>query len=131
MFEPGEIYRFSYLWSWQKEKGEESGRRARPVCLVLRLPVPAGSLFLFPITTKRPEPEQAFLAIPKQELANSGLDGPCWIILGEYNRSEADDVYDFESIEPIGRFSKEFFHKVLFAIKAFSATRRITEIRRT
>lgn len=131
MFEPGEIYSFSYLWSWQKEKGEESGRKSRPVCLVLRLPVPADRLFLFPITTKHPEPERAFLMIPKHELANSGLDGPCWIILDEYNRSEVDDTYDFESLEPIGRFSKRFFNEVLYAIKAFSANQRITGILRT
>jgi hypothetical protein len=71
------------------------------------------------------------LTIPKHELANSGLDGPCWIILDEYNRSEVDDTYDFESLDPIGRFSKSFFNEVLYAIKAFSAKQRIVGIRRT
>jgi hypothetical protein len=36
MPEPGQVVRFVYLWKRQATVGEESGRKARPVCVVVR-----------------------------------------------------------------------------------------------
>jgi len=36
MLEAGDVVRFHYLWTRQAAKGEESGRKARPVCVVVR-----------------------------------------------------------------------------------------------
>jgi hypothetical protein len=131
MFEPGGIYRFSYLWSWQSDRGEETGRKTRPVCLILRIPAPSERLFLFPISTKRPPDDHASIKIPEKEVRLAGLYGPSWLLLGEYNRTEASNLYDFESLEPLGSFSHAFFQEVLLAIKKTSAKKRLREIKRS
>ena len=50
MLERGQIVRFHYLWARQADAGEESGRKARPVCMVVRAPGNPGAVYLFPIT---------------------------------------------------------------------------------
>jgi hypothetical protein len=36
MFDKGQVVRFHYLWNRQALEGEETGRKARPVCVVVR-----------------------------------------------------------------------------------------------
>lgn len=131
MFEAGGVYRFSYLWSWQEKRGEESGRKIRPVCLILKSPDPGGALFLFPITTAQPDEGRFALPIPLAERKSIGLQKPCWIVLDEYNKAAESSTYDFESIEPIGRFSEQFFQAVLAAIKSAAPEIRIRAVNRT
>ncbi len=111
MFERGDIARFNYLWARQAEAGEESGRKARPVCVVIRLPGTPARLFLFPITTQPPGATRISIAFPEMERRRAGLDAPCWLILDEYNRIEVDNAYDFESIRALGRISPAFLKK--------------------
>ena len=43
----GDVARYSFLWSDQYERGEETGRKARPLCLVIPLRSAAGTLAVF------------------------------------------------------------------------------------
>jgi hypothetical protein len=131
MFEAGRIYRFSYLWSWQERQGEETGRKIRPVCLILRTPEPDGALFLFPIATVQPSEDRLALSIPAGERKSAGLEMASWIVLDEYNRTEDCKVCDFESPNLIGQFSGPFFQTILSAIKAAGPGRRIKAVIRT
>lgn len=47
MFERGQVVRFHYLWARQANAGEESGRKARPVCFVVRTPGNPGAVYSF------------------------------------------------------------------------------------
>lgn len=130
MFERGDIARFNYLWAREAKKGEESGRKPRPVCVVIRLPGTPPRLFLFPITTLPPAASRIAIAFPEMERKRAGLDQPCWLILDEYNRIEADKAYDFESVRPIGRISPAFLRKIAERIQSAATQGRLTSISR-
>ena len=59
------------------DAGEESGRKARPVCVVVQAPHVPGAVFLFAITSKAPVAERLFLPISQIECRRAGLDFPC------------------------------------------------------
>ena len=73
MFERGQIVRFYYLWKRQADAGEETGRKARPACIVVRTPNNPGAVFLFPITSQEPDPERLFLPFGEMECRRAGL----------------------------------------------------------
>jgi hypothetical protein len=131
MFTRGGIYNFSYLWAWQEEKGEESGRKVRPACLLVKAPVPSQALYLFPITTTEPDSARLMLPIPHQEIAGAGLGRKCWIILDECNQTSADSAFDFESLLPIGSFSTVFLKRIALAIQQGAQNQRITTVKRS
>jgi len=112
MFDAGDVVRFHYLWKRQADAGEETGRKARPVCVIVRTSAVPGVVFLFAITSRIPQDERLFLPISQIECRRSGLDFPCWIILDEYNRVELDKAFDFESTVPLGSFSPAFLKKI-------------------
>jgi hypothetical protein len=125
MFEPGDIVRYFYLWARQADAGEESGRKARPACVIVKTPATAGALFLIPITSQPPEPARAWIAIPEIECRRGGLASPSRVIVDEYNRVELGQDYDFESQAPIGRFGSAFMRRIAEEIKATAAERRL------
>ena len=131
MFTAGGIYRFHYLWALQKARGDESGRKARPVCLVFKLPAADTPLLLFPITTSEPGPDRLALEIPAPERKRAGLPAKCSIILDEYNKTRRDAAYDFESLEPIGHFSQGFLIRIAELIKENSKDRKIKGVQRS
>ncbi len=49
----GEVYRYHYLWGHEAERGEESGRKIRRVCLMMEV---NGWIYLFPISSRVPNP---------------------------------------------------------------------------
>ena len=51
MLEQGDVAEFYYLWHREAEKGEESGWKPRPVCIVIKTPGNPDVVFLFPFTT--------------------------------------------------------------------------------
>lgn len=127
MFELGDIVRYFYLWARQADAGEESGRKARPACVVVKTPT---ALFLIPITSQSPEPARASLTIPEIECRRGGLAFPSWVILDEYNRVELGQGVDFESLAPMGRFGSAFLRRVADQIKATAAERRLRGVMR-
>lgn len=117
MLKRGNVYRFNYLWAREHQNREESGRKDRPVCLVVRSATLPTSLFLFPITSQAPAENTAALEIPPVECRRANLRPPCWIILNEYNRVLEANLYDFASTKPIGQFSDRFLYAVLQVVK--------------
>jgi hypothetical protein len=131
MLERGNVYRFSYLWSWQSARGEESGQKFRPACLVLKTKKPTGNLFLFPVTTNMPLQDRLAIEIPLAERKAAGLDARSWIVLDEYNQASEAAAYDFDSLEPIGQFSNRFFGEIAETVKHAILPGRIKAVSRT
>ncbi|MGO4569472.1 hypothetical protein AB4Z52_31610 [Rhizobium sp. 2YAF20] len=131
MLEPGQIVRFFYLWSRQAAAGEESGRKARPTCVVVRTVAVPGAVFLFPITSQYPSTDRLSLAISEMECRRAGLDFPCWIILDEYNRVDLDKAFDFETTTPLGSFSPAFLKSIASTVKHAAAARKLTGVARS
>jgi hypothetical protein len=131
MLEPGQIVRFFYLWNREAAQGEESGRKARPTCVVVRTLAVPGVVFLFPITSQMPGTERVFLAISQMECRRAGLDFPSWIILDEYNRVELDKAFDFEATTPIGSFSPAFLKTIASTVKQAAAARKLAGVARS
>ncbi|TCU41237.1 hypothetical protein [Rhizobium azibense] len=130
MFEAGDVVRFNYLWKRQADAGEETGRKARPVCVVVRTNAVPGVVFLFAITSQLPTEERLFLPISQIECRRAGLDFPCFITLDEYNRVELDKAFDFESTTPLGSFSPTFLKTIARTVKDAAASRRLSAVSR-
>ncbi|MET2832287.1 hypothetical protein [Mesorhizobium shangrilense] len=114
----GEVYRFHYLWGHEAVRGEESGRKIRRVCLMMEV---NGWLYLFPISGQAPQPrepgeERLYEIIPETERHRIGLGAEAekvsHLILDDYNKVKLDELYDFESVTPVGSFSPRFLEKV-------------------
>jgi hypothetical protein len=131
MLEQGDVAEFHYLWHREAEKGEESGRKSRPVCIVIKTPGNPDVVFLFPFTSKQPLDGQLALHVPEIECRRIGLASPCWIILDEFNRVEMDKDYDFVSTEPIGSVSAAFLREMAATIKQAARTSAIKAVKRT
>jgi hypothetical protein len=126
----GAIYPYSYLWSREKASGEESGRKSRPVCLLIRMES-TGLLFLFPITSQKPDDDEPFTdRIPDVECRRSGLRDPAWIVMSEANITPETILYDFISLTPTGEFSRAYREKILAIAKAAIAARRMKTVKR-
>ena len=131
MLERGQIVRFFYLWKRQSDAGEETGRKARPACIVVKTPDNPGAIFLFPITSQEPDADRLFLPFGEMECRRAGLVYPCWIILDEYNRVELDKAFDFESVKPIGSVSPAFLVRIAATVKEAARQRRLSGVARS
>ena len=130
MFKVGAIYSDSFLWSRQKETGEESGRKDRPACLLVRPADNPELLFLFPITSRDPGPHPFADRIPQVECRRAGLREPAWIVMDEVNITLESTPYDFVSLAPIGEFSPAYRQKLLAIAKSAIAARRMKVVKR-
>lgn len=131
MFEQGDVAEFYYLWHREELAGEESGRKPRPVCIVIRTPGNPDVVFLFPFTSRPPMGGQLALEVPEMECRRVGLVAPCWIILDEYNRVEMDKDYDFASSERIGSVSPAFLREIAATIRQAVQSARMKAVNRT
>jgi hypothetical protein len=111
--------------------GEESGRKPRPVCIVIKTPGNPDVVFLFPFTSKPPLAGQLGLPVPEMECRRVGLAAPCWIILDEYNRVEMDKDYDFASTEPIGSVSAAFLREIAATVRKAVRSTGMKAVNRT
>ncbi|MER8640614.1 hypothetical protein NKJ81_31605 [Mesorhizobium sp. M0018] len=128
MLKAGDLLRYYYLWAREADAGEESGRKARPVCIVVRTLATPAALFLFPLTSQKPHRSRPHLAISEIECRRGGLDYPSWLILDEFNRVPVDEAYDLVTTTPIGAFSPAFVRKIAGVIKETAAQRRLRGI---
>jgi hypothetical protein len=128
MFEPGDVVRFNYLWSREAAKGEESGRKSRPSCVIVRT---QSSYFILPITSQRPPRDGVAIEIPEMECKRARLSPPCWIILDEYNRVGREQLHDFESLEPQGRLGRAFVIRIATVLKATAEEARLKSVQRS
>ncbi len=113
----GQIIQYDYLWRREFERGEESGRKARPVCVTVVLPgrPDATRILVFPITSQPPTPptpHRIAMAIPETELRRAGLRGPAWIILDDCNTDLWEVSFHVVNRVPMGRFSYAFFDRL-------------------
>jgi hypothetical protein len=130
MLSKGDIVSYNYLWAREAARTEESGRKARPACVVMQEQNSA-HIFLFPITSKPPTQSQYSLPISEMECRRCGLVSPCWIICDEYNVIRSDQLYDFETLEPLGRFSPSFFDRFKTAVKKAAIEQRLKSVARS
>ena len=131
MLETGHVIRFNYLWAREASRGEETGRKTRPACIVVRTNSNPAALFLLALTSQPPSKGQAIISVPETECKRAHLRAPSWIIVDEYNRVVEDAVHDFESMEPLGKFSVVFLKKVAEALKAEAISRRLKAVVRS
>jgi mRNA-degrading endonuclease toxin of MazEF toxin-antitoxin module len=86
---PTDVISYAYLWSREAEKGEESGRKDRPVVVVLSAIVRKDrtQLLVAPVTHAAPERSDDAIEIPANVKAQLGLDRQrSWIVVTELNR---------------------------------------------
>ena len=112
-FRPGDVLEYHYLWQREAGVGEESGRKFRPTCVVVTIVGNPTKLFLYPLTTRPPSPDQTALKIPDIERKRAGLDETCWLVLDELNVATSDELYDFETLVPTGSFSPAFTRTIV------------------
>ena len=112
-FQTGTIFRYSYLWGREAEKGETEGRKERPVAVAIRLRGPDGRdrFILFPITTKMPQTDRFASEIPDREKRRAGLDPDkrLWIVLDDVNTDQIGKSFYLRDQEPLGQLSRSYF----------------------
>lgn len=119
MTEPqhGEIILYSYLWAREHDRGEETGRKARPTCVMLIVVGKDGrpKPLLFPITSRPPGPSNHFVEVPETEARRAKLYTPAWVIVDEFNTDDPATSWALEDAKPLGRFSKKFMSRIAAA----------------
>ena len=111
---PGEVYRYDYLWRREFERGEESGRKARPVCVTVVLSDRDGAarVLLFPITSQPPSAARMALSVPDTEARRTGLQTPAWIVIDDCNVDLWERSFHLADRRPFGRFSYAYFDRI-------------------
>lgn len=119
----GQVILYSYLWAREHERGEESGRKARPTCVMLIVAGKDGRQrpLLFPITSRPPGPSTRFVEIPETEARRAKLYTPAWVIVDEFNTDNLKTSWAVEDAEPLGQFSRKFMSRI--AAEAAAAIR--------
>jgi hypothetical protein len=119
----GDIILYSYLWARQHERGEESGRKARPTCVMLILAGRDGKPkpLLFPITSQPPTAGAHAVQIPETEARRAKLYTPAWVIVDEFNTDDLATSWAIEDPKPLGQFSRKFMSRI--AAEAAAAIR--------
>ncbi|MBB4000135.1 hypothetical protein [Aureimonas pseudogalii] len=123
----GSIIPYSYLFGWQRDRGETEGRKSeRPVCLLLAIPGRnVTNLVLLAISGEPPRSDQTALEIPLLEIRRAGLREwkQAWILVSEYNYDIAERSYYYNpNVEVRGSFSKGFLAKIAAAMKPLMAS---------
>jgi hypothetical protein len=110
----GHVIHYDYLWRREFERGEESGRKTRPVCVTVVLPgrLDVTRILVFPITSQPPGPHRIAMAVPDTELRRVGLRGPAWVVLDESNTDLWEGSFHVVNRTPMGRFSYVFFDRL-------------------
>jgi hypothetical protein len=119
----GDVVLYAYLWAREHQRGEESGRKARPACVMVLFKHAKGkeTTLLFPITSQKPLPRMQAVEIPETEARRARLYSPAWIIVSEFNTDNLDSSFALEDREPLGTFSSKFMSMV--AARAAAAVR--------
>jgi hypothetical protein len=87
--QPGQVIRYSYLWSSEARAGRADGAKERPCGVVLTQTTDSGRTvaYVLPITHTRPLADEDGIEIPQLTKRRLGLDAErSWIITTELNR---------------------------------------------
>ncbi len=114
--------RYPYLWRRQQARGEDSGRKGRPVCVAIAIKDEAGltHLALLAITGTEPGADQRAVELPALEIRRLGLDArkPAWVVVSEYNYDILERSFSLEPPrQPLKRLSPGFLKQVLTAFR--------------
>jgi hypothetical protein len=112
--EHGQVILYSYLWAREYDRGEESGRKARPTCVMLIIAGKEGRQrpLLFPITSQPPRPGSRSVQIPDTEARRAKLYTPSWVIVDEFNTDDLAASWAIEDAKPLGQFTRRFMSRI-------------------
>lgn len=129
----GHVILYSHLWAREFENGEESGRKARPTCVMLIMRAKDGKQLplLYPITSKAPPPNSAAVEVPETEARRAKLYSPSWVIVSEFNIDDLARSHSIEDSEPLGMFSRKFMSSIAAAAAAAMRNRAYRAVPRT
>lgn len=113
---------YPYLWLWQSQRGEEEGRKSRPVCVAIASQGADGltHLALLAITGTAPRADQLAVEIPPLEIRRIGLSEfkQAWIIVSEYNYDILERSFSLEPpASKLPKLSQKFLKAVLRAFR--------------
>lgn len=86
---PGLVIRYSYLWQWEYERGQEEGVKDRPCAVVTVVTNNQGNkaVTVLPVTHTPPSDAALAVEIPHATKQRLGLDDArSWVVLTEANR---------------------------------------------
>ena len=121
----GTVLRYPFLWSREHEKGEEEGRKPRPVAVAFKI---GSKIGLVPITTQPPASGEAGIEIPIGEKSRASLDITLrlWVIPDEINIDDPAESYYIEPDSVLGQFSTAFMERIKAEIrKAIGQLRQV------
>ena len=122
---------YPYLWLWQRERGEEEGRKDRPICVAVASRGNDGltHLALLAITGTHPRVDQLAVEIPPLEIRRLGLSEfkQAWVIVSEYNYDILERSFSLEAPRQQGKRLSPGFLKVV--LRAFRPTLARSEAR--
>ena len=137
--EPGLVIPYAYLWRHEHRKGQEEGRKIRPVVIVLASSIqPDGAIrvTVAPITHTPPgKMGKAIVLPPRVKTALALDDDPSWIVLDEVNQFKWPG-YDIRPVPGTpdrffyGFIPPRLFDAVIARIIALAAERRTVQISR-
>ena len=112
----GDVWRYPFLWSREAARGEEAGRKARPVAVALLTRNVAGEVevVMVPITSQPPGDHRFAMEVPDIEKRRARLDRhlSLWIITDEANTDIPERSFYFEPDALLGAFSLQFIKAV-------------------
>lgn len=125
--ESGSIIRYPYLWKWQNARGEDTGRKARPVCLAIFAKSHNGhhEMILLPISSQPPREAEKALEIPRLECQRIGIDAPAWITVSEFNYDIFEQSVHLEPMRQAPRKLGARFHAQVIRAFLDAASMRI------
>ena len=105
----GSVIRYAYLWAREQGRGEESGRKNRPTCVMIIMRGSGGDTpLLFAITSRAPAAGTDAVEIPETEARRVGLRMPAWVVVDEFNTDDLETSFAIEDRKPLGSFSRKF-----------------------
>lgn len=130
MLSKADVVSYFYLRAGEALQGEKTGRKLPPSCIAITNSK-AGCMRLFPITSQPPADDRDALLIQEIECRRSGLKYPSWIIRDERNVEDLTQLYNFESLTPIGQFSPGFDTTLTEKLRLIAEDRKLKLVNRT
>lgn len=128
----GTVLRFSFLWSYEDERGILEDHKDRPVVLVISKNPERGSCIVVAITHREPEAPVVGIEVPAAVRKELGLDDlRQWIIISEGNRFiwPGPDLRAIPDVDPpsviYGQIPKGLYVDVLAQLQALVRASRM------
>jgi len=113
----GAVINYDYLWHREYERGEESGRKTRPACIMLIVRGKDGreQALFFPITSQKPMRDTVAVSLPETEARRAGIRLPAWVVVDEFNTDDPLTSPAVADVRPLGVFSRRFMREIAIA----------------